>query len=68
MNLRAIVSGGDAERWTRMLYNRPVILVIDCFIINLKDIGDFPGKEASGHSEHKSKSKVDGDEESLKKG
>ena len=69
MNLRAIArGGGDAKRWPRMLYNRPKSLAIDFFIINLKDIGVLSDIEASGHLEHKLKSKVNENEESLKKG
>ena len=60
--------GNDAKRWTRTLYNRPISLVMDCFIINLKDSGDLTDKAAGGHSEHKLKSKVDENEESLKDG
>ena len=60
--------GNDAKRWTRMLYNRHVSLSIDCFIINLKGSGDWLCKEAIGHLEHKSKSKMDENEDSLKKG
>ena len=36
--------GVEAQKWTMMLYNRPVRLVIDYFIINLKDgeaVGGF---------------------------
>ena len=44
--------GNEAKIWTMMLYNRPISLAIDCFIINLKDSGDSADKEASGHSKH----------------
>ena len=58
----------EAKRWTRALYNRPMSLAIDCFIINLRDSGDLTDKGAIGHLKHKLKSKADENEESLKKG
>ena len=51
-----------------MLYNRPVILAIDCFIINLEDGGDLTDRGASGHLEHKLKSKVGGVKKLLRMG
>ena len=60
--------GGEAKRWTRMLYNRPVSLATDCFIINLKASGDLEDKEAIGPLGRKSNSTMDGNEESLKEG
>ena len=51
-----------------MLRNRPSTLAIDCFIIHLKDGGSLTGKEASGRSGHKSKSKVGEDAGDIKNG
>ena len=47
----------EAQRWTRMLYNRPISLVIDYFIINLKDTEVRRDFEASGFLKRKSKSR-----------
>ena len=51
-----------------MLRNRPAISAIDCFIINLKGNTDTMDKEASGHLEHKLRSKVKDNEEAIKNG
>ena len=56
----------DGQRM--MLYNRAVSSAIDCFIINLKESTDTMDKEASGHLEHKLRSKVKGNEEDIKNG
>ena len=49
----------DARRWTSMLYNRPVSLVIDYSVINLKDSEARTDKESSGYLKYKLKAKTD---------
>ena len=51
-----------------MLHNHPVSSAIDCFIVNLKDSPDTIDKEAIGHLDHKLKTKVKDNEESMKNG
>ena len=51
-----------------MLYNRPISLVIDYFIINLKDSAARTDKESSGFLGRKLKSKTDENEEASKNG
>ena len=58
----------EAQRWTRMLYNRPISLAVDYFIINLQDSKARTDVEASGFAKHKSKSKTDENEEAIKNG
>ena len=66
MNSRVIVSGWEyAERWTRTLYNRPVISAIDYFIANLVESSDIIDRESSGHTKHKLKIKVGGNEDDI---
>ena len=60
--------GDGAKIWTMMLYNRPVSSAIDCFIINLKDSSDTIDKEASGHLDHKLKTKVEDNEKDMQNG
>ena len=59
----------EAQRWPMLLYNRPVSLGIDYFVNKLK--GSKTSRvdvEAGGVLKHKLKSKIDENEEAIKKG
>ena len=51
-----------------MLYNRPVSLGVAYFIINLKESASRTDGEAAGFLKHKPKSKIEENEEAIKKG
>ena len=69
MRLHDIANGGvEAQNWTGMLYNRPVSLLIDYFIINLKDSEARTDFEASSFPARKLKSKSDENEAAIKNG
>ena len=48
----------EGQNWTMMLYNRPVSLVIDYFIINLNASEAGVDFEASSFSKRKLKSEI----------
>ena len=60
--------GVDAQKWTAMLYNHAVRLVIDYFVINLKGGEARTDRDASSFSIHNMKSESDENEEAIKNG
>ena len=60
--------GEEAKRRAETIYNRPVSLVIDYFVVNLGASSDRIDTESGGRLKHKLKAKVEENEESVNNG
>ena len=58
----------EAQRWARMLYNRPISLGVDYFINDLKGFASKTDLMAGGSTKHKLQAITDDNEEATKKG
>ena len=61
--------GKEAKRWTRTLYIRTTILVVDCFLsLILEKVMSLTDKEAIGHLKRKLKLKIDENQGAVGRG
>ena len=60
--------GGEARRWAKTLYNRPVSSVIDYLMVNLLASANRVDSESAGRLKYKLRAKIEQNEEAIKNG